>query len=65
MVDELVGILKKTFNAPNAKLREAYVTHWGQDKFTLGSYTAYHVGSCAQDSKNLRKSIEDKLWFIG
>ena len=65
IVEELLSGLKSTFALESIQLREAVVTRWGQDEFSRGSYTSFHKGSSAEDCFNLRKPIDDQMWFIG
>ena len=41
------------------------MTRWGQDKFSLGSYAAFHANSSPDDCYHLREPIDDKLWLVG
>lgn len=31
----------------------------------MGSYTSFHVGSSPDDCYELRKAVEDRMYFVG
>ncbi|GKY97992.1 hypothetical protein MPSEU_000757300 [Mayamaea pseudoterrestris] len=41
------------------------ITRWGQDDYSLGSYSFYKVGSEPKDRKNLGASLGGRLYFAG
>ena len=47
------------------QLREAVITRWGSDEFSMGSYASFHLGSTPDDSYTLRKPIDNQLWLVG
>jgi monoamine oxidase len=41
------------------------ITKWDKDPYSLGSYSFLKVGSTMEDTKNIKKSIDEKLWIVG
>ena len=60
-----MSLLRHVFKNKQVNLRSFDVTYWGKDEFSLGSYSAFHVGSSPKDCMNLRSAVENQLWFVG
>ena len=57
--------MKRVFPTANLKLKAALITRWGEDEFSLGSYSALHVGSKPEHCKILSSPIGKQVWLIG
>ena len=61
VLDRLSQALNKEIPEPIAY----HVTRWGQDPFTLGSYSFIPVGSSPRDMKELAKPVDERMFFAG
>lgn len=64
-IKEFLSVLKKTFRVEEVKIKSYIITNWGKDYYSLGSYTSFHVGSSPKNCYQLRKPIEQTIWFVG
>ena len=58
-------MFSKIYNKENIKLRDAIVTRWSKDEFSLGSYSFSQIGSSKKDVKILGKPIDERIWLMG
>ena len=48
-----------------SKLLAYKITRWSSNPLSLGSYSFFKVGSTADDCENLRKNIDERIFFAG
>ena len=65
LIGDVLEVFSKIFPKDSIKLRDAIVTRWSNDEFTLGSYSFGQVGSCEKDVEILRSPIDERIWLMG
>jgi len=64
IIDKAMVVLRAIYkNIPNPSNYQ--VTRWGQDKFTLGSYSFTAYGQTFEDYDILAEPVNNKLFFAG
>eukprot|EP01080_Neovahlkampfia_damariscottae_P004239 gene4239-7576_t len=63
---EIIEILMKRLSIFNLKYPISHkITRWGKDEFSFGSYSYVKFGSTTEHMDDLRKSINDEIFFAG
>lgn len=64
IIEDMLDVLQSIYDGVPAPL-DYRITRWGQDPYTLGSYTSMGVGATPQDCRNLAQSISERIFFAG
>lgn len=62
---EVTKSMQKFFKSQPIQVLNVKMTSWDTNPFSLGAYSYYKVGTTMQDIIELRRPIEEKIWFIG
>jgi len=66
IISEVLGELSKMFSGQKIPQPvETIVTHWGEDTFSLGSYSYVGAEASGEDYNLLAKSVDDTIYFAG
>lgn len=65
VLDKTMQTLSNAFCSDLSLPEKYFITRWGSDPFSLGSYSYVAVGATAQHFINLSTPIDNKLYFAG
>lgn len=65
ILEHTTDLLTKIFGKNTASLVHSFITRWGQDPWSNGSYSYLAVGATEEDRKTLGKPIGKELRFAG
>ncbi|MFT3741540.1 MAG: FAD-dependent oxidoreductase [Gammaproteobacteria bacterium] len=65
ILDTLMTCFRKSFNQNIAMPKKYFVTRWGNDPYSFGSYSYLPVGSTRQDCDILAQPESNRLFFAG
>ena len=65
VVADAVRALRVLYGDAVGEPHSSWITHWGQDRFSVGSYSHLAVGSSHHDHDELAGPVDDVLHFAG
>lgn len=63
--EDVIKTLKLFFPEKDIRIKDLLVSKWNTDQNSLGSYSFYKVGTTQGDIIDIRRPIDDKIWFVG
>jgi monoamine oxidase len=65
VVESAMNVLRKIYGSDVPDPVASFVTRWGKNPFSFGSYSFHRVGATANDFDAFKKIVDRVLWFAG
>jgi monoamine oxidase len=65
IIIDAMRVLRRMYGSEIPDPNGYFITRWGQDPFSYGSYSAFGIGASPADCEALGEAVEEVLFFAG